>query len=84
MPADIIGSMSSLTMLPGANALAALSRVTLRATQQTRDGRQVPQGSSGTVVEVLGQGRAYMVEFGRPFHALVTVEARDVMACAEV
>lgn len=55
----------------------------LRADQRTRDGRRVPQGSSGTVVEVLGQGRAYTVEFARPFHALVTVEAGDVTAVAE-
>ena len=39
------------------------------------DGRLLPSGSKGTVVHVYPDERAYEVEFNRPFHTVVTVEA---------
>lgn len=53
-------------------------RVELLRSGQTWDGEDVPSGSCGTVVEVLGDHEAFMVEFVEPFAALVTVRAGDV------
>ena len=39
------------------------------------DGRLLPSGSTGTVVHVYPNERAYLVEFTRPFHTVATVEA---------
>ena len=39
------------------------------------DGRLLPSGSTGTVVHVYPDERAYEVEFNRPFHAVATVDA---------
>ncbi len=47
---------------------------------RTRKGQDVPAGSRGTVVEVLGNHEAFMVEFVDPFAALVTVDASTVRA----
>jgi hypothetical protein len=38
----------------------------------------LPTGSTGTVVHVYPDERAYEVEFNRPFHTVVTVEADAV------
>jgi hypothetical protein len=37
------------------------------------EGVAVPATASGTIVEVLGGGEAYIVEFFEPRHAVVTV-----------
>jgi hypothetical protein len=42
------------------------------------EGRLLPAGSTGTVVHVYPDERAYEVEFNRPFHAVATVEADAV------
>ncbi len=60
-----------------------LARVALRTDQRTRDGRDVPAGAAGTIVDVLAGGRAYIVEFVRPFAAIVTVEAHDLETAGE-
>lgn len=39
---------------------------------------ELPAGSVGTVVHVYANGRGYEVEFQRPLHAVVTVEAAQV------
>ena len=53
-------------------------RVELLRAAETRRGQTVPEGSRGTVVEVLGEHEAFMVEFQQPFAALVTVDASNV------
>lgn len=68
----------------GALPLRELDRVALASDQATRGGETVPAGSAGTIVAVLGEGQAYMVEFARPFHALVTVMAREVRPATEL
>jgi len=42
------------------------------------EGVTFPAGSSGTVVHVYDGGKAYIVEFERPVHAVVTVEAGSI------
>lgn len=37
------------------------------------DGRVLPPGAAGAVVGIWKDGAAYEVEFGEPFHAVVTV-----------
>ncbi len=44
------------------------------------DGRTLPAGTKGTVVAAYGDGVGYEVEVFKPFHAVVTVEAADLMA----
>ncbi|WP_162561331.1 DUF4926 domain-containing protein [Methylobacterium terrae] len=53
-------------------------RVELLSAGRTWEGQDVPSGSCGMVVEVLGDHEAFMVEFVEPFAALVTVRAGDV------
>lgn len=53
-------------------------RVELLRAGRTWEGQDVPCGSRGTVVEVLGDHEAFVVEFVEPFAALVTVRAGDV------
>lgn len=55
----------------------------LRAAE-TRRGETVPEGSRGTVVEILGDHEAFMVEFQQPFAALVTVDASPLRHVREV
>ena len=50
-----------------------LSRVSLARPVIVEEG-VLPPGSTGTVVHVYPEERAYEVEFVRPFHALATVE----------
>lgn len=59
--------------------LNELDRVELRVPRDERGGRSVPAGSDGTIVAVLKGGAAYIVEFERPFQALVTVEPADIV-----
>jgi hypothetical protein len=42
------------------------------------EGRVLPTGSTGTVVHVYPEERAYEVEFLSPFHVLATVEAAAI------
>ena len=42
------------------------------------EGEALPVDASGTVVEVLDGGRAYVVEFFRPHHCVMTVYDRDL------
>lgn len=65
----------SISVEAAGQALPALSRAELRVPQVARDGRTLPARSSGTIVEVLGGGQAYMIEFVAPFAALLTVDA---------
>lgn len=53
-------------------------RVELLHAAETRRGKTVPEGSRGTVVEVLGDHEAFMVEFQQPIAALLTVEAANL------
>lgn len=58
-------------------------RVELLRPERTRQGRSVPAGSRGTIVEVLGDLEAFMVEFQQPFAALLTVRPSAICAVAE-
>jgi hypothetical protein len=42
------------------------------------EGGVLPPGSTGTVVHVYPEERAYEVEFIRPFHTLATVQASEI------
>ncbi len=59
--------------------IAELSVVRLGKPVQTKDGI-VPSRASGTVVHVHNEGRAFIIEFYEPFHALATVEADAIAA----
>ncbi len=50
-----------------------LERVATILAVKTEDGRTLPVGSEGTVVDVIKGGVAYAVEFTRPIDALVTL-----------
>jgi hypothetical protein len=56
-------------------ALREFSMVALRADIALPDHRVMPSGSRGAIVFVYENGAAYEVEFSRPFHALLTIEA---------
>ncbi len=62
-----------------AGSVAELSIVTLAKAVETKQGT-VPAGASGTVVHAHGDGRAYIIEFYEPFHAVATVEADAIAA----
>lgn len=59
-----------------------LDRVTTNAPVTSDDGETIPSGSTGTVVAVWAEGKAFEVEFYRPFHALATVSIAAV-ECSE-
>ena len=61
-----------------AGAIPELSLVALRRPREVEDGRIVPAGSVGTVVATWAMGKAYEVEFSKPFHALATIEHEDL------
>jgi len=42
------------------------------------EGQSLPEGTLGTVVAAYGDGVGYEVEFERPFHAVVTLQACDL------
>jgi len=44
------------------------------------EGQSLPEGTLGTVVAAYGDGVGYEVEFERPFHAVVTLQAGDLTA----
>ncbi len=44
------------------------------------EGQSLPEGALGTVVAAHGDGVGYEVEFERPFHAVVTLQAGDLTA----
>ena len=44
------------------------------------EGESLPAGASGTIVEQLDGGRAYIVEFFRPRHCVVTVDDDALVA----
>jgi hypothetical protein len=44
------------------------------------EGESLPGGASGTIVEVLDDGRAYIVEFFDPHHCVVTVSDASLVA----
>ncbi|AWN36229.1 DUF4926 domain-containing protein [Methylobacterium radiodurans] len=72
-----------MTNAPGILTEAApsfLDRARLRADRQARDGTRVPAGAAGTVVAILGDGRACIVEFTHPVQAVLTVRAEDLTA----
>lgn len=50
-----------------------LERVATTLAATADDGRTVPAGSEGTVVDVIKNGLAYAVEFTRPIDALATL-----------
>ncbi len=58
-------------------------RVELLCSERTRQGRSVPAGSRGTVVEILGDHEAFMVEFQQPFAALLTVRPATIRSVSE-
>ncbi|WP_407528042.1 hypothetical protein [Methylobacterium oryzisoli] len=58
-------------------------RVELLRPERTRQGRSVPAGSRGTVVEILGDHEAFMVEFQQPFAALLTVRPATIRSVSE-
>lgn len=64
----------------GPTAIEELGRVRLRRAVRTDDGRDLPAGSSGTVVAVYGADEAYEVEFTSPFQTEVALAAQDVEA----
>ena len=68
--------------LPMADArtLPLLGRAKLRAETRLRDGTSLPDGSIGTIVEVLGGGAAYIVEFVQPKPAVATLRAEELLA----
>jgi hypothetical protein len=44
------------------------------------DDRSLPAGTLGTVLAAYDDGLGYEVEFEKPFHAVVTVGAADLIA----
>ena len=54
---------------------AALSLARIRTPQTTWDGETVPAGTSGTIVEILGGGREYVLDFVEPYDSVATVRA---------
>lgn len=55
--------------------LTETSRAKLASSLELLNGRELPAGSTGTIVGVWADGEAYEVEFTKPFHAVVTVTA---------
>jgi hypothetical protein len=61
-----------------AAGFAELSMVSLRRTVPVGD-RSLPAGTRVTVVAAYRDGLGYEIESSVPFHAVVTVEAGDLM-----
>ena len=80
MRATLFFSAASAEPAPTFNTLDDV--VTLRYVE-TDDGRDVPAGSHGTVMNVLGDGAAYYVEFAEPEPALALIYADNLRAEAE-
>ena len=60
-------------------SFAELSVVALTRAVEV-EGQSLPEGALGTVVAAHGDGVGYEVEFERPFHAVVMLQARDLTA----
>ncbi len=58
---------------------AELSRVALTHAVEV-EGRSLPQGALGTIVAAYGDDIGYEVQFERPFHVVVTLQAGDLTA----
>jgi hypothetical protein len=52
--------------------------VSLRSDHTAWDGERVPAGASGTVVEILKDGEAYVVDIAEPFDTVATVRATEL------
>lgn len=63
-----------------AGPFAELSMVRLLVAVPTDGGGTVPAGSTGAVVGIWDDGKAYEVEFAEPVGALATVEAAHLCA----
>ena len=72
-------TMNSLRNTVSATTFDELSDVTLNHAVDF-EGRILPAGASGTVVAAYASGQAYEVEFEKPFHAVVTLDAADIHA----
>ena len=78
VPAPIIfrsgaGGMSSVRdFRRSTKKLSLLSNIRL-ISPIFSDGESLPSGAIGTVVEVLAEGSAYIIEFEEPHHCVVTV-----------
>jgi hypothetical protein len=59
--------------------IAELSIVTLGKPVQSKEGT-VPSGANGAVVHIHDDGRAFIIEFYEPFHAVATAEADAIAA----
>jgi hypothetical protein len=71
-PARPGGARSARDLLFASKRLPLFSNVQLVRPWHA-EGESLPSGASGTVVEVLDEGRAYIVEFFDPHHCVVTV-----------
>ena len=60
-----------------------LSRVRLLRSKDVPPAGRLPEGASGTIVSVYGDGEAYCVEFTDPFHAILTLENSEMEAVPE-
>lgn len=58
--------------------LRELSDVVLLSEAEAEDGLSLPAGSIGTVVSVLGGGKAYLVEFATPRPVLATLDPHSI------
>ena len=78
VPAPIIfrsgaGGMSSVRdFRRNTKKLPLLSNIRL-ISPISSDGESLPSGAVGTVVELLAEGSAYIIEFDEPRHCVVTV-----------
>ena len=73
-PKEVDGDASTKT-----RAFVELTRVTLARSVLSEE-RQIPAGSTGTVVHVWSSGTTCEVEFTRPFRAVATVKVDDIAA----
>ena len=65
----------------GRHMFNELDEVALARPVYVKDvGRELPAGARGTVVGVWEGGRAYEVEFAKPFECLVTVPTESLCA----
>lgn len=70
--------IGAVTASPSSDELKELDRVALTVPVSSEAGT-VPAGATGTIVGVWQAGHAFEVEIARPFAALVTVTASQVV-----
>jgi hypothetical protein len=63
--------------------LAEHSLAALASPLDLDDGRTLPAGAAGSVVGIWAEGKAYEVEFVKPFHAVVTVPAHKLLPATD-